>query len=320
MKIIRIISTRNKYGGRRYEDQVSEALAQTNDVTDFNVTPHKKRKYFFFYVFFINLLKLRNTYNHVITIRSLNSCFFLSSHNKNIIIAHHFSTKYSNLLSKILQLSSIVSMLANRKKIDCVVVVSRFWERFFSNLGFKNIRCIYNCFDVASYTKTLQEVDNFKKKYNLPEHYVYIGNAQKKKGVDKVFKYLQDSNYYLVTSGKQKLNLPIKNLSLDFDEYKKLLTGADTVIALSQFKEGWCRTAHEALLCKTPVIGSGKGGMYELLSNAGQIICSNPEHISDQIHHAIQNRNELGQTGYQYASKFTYEKFKSDWTSLINDI
>ena len=52
-----------------------------------------------------------------------------------------------------------------------------------------------------------------------------------------------------------------------------LLSCCDIVISFSEFPEGWNRVAHEALLTKTPVIGSGQGGMNELLNKSGQIIC-----------------------------------------------
>ena len=44
-----------------------------------------------------------------------------------------------------------------------------------------------------------------------------------------------------------------------------LLQAASVAVTMSKFNEGWCRTAHEAMLCKTPVVGSGMGGMGELL-------------------------------------------------------
>ena len=34
---------------------------------------------------------------------------------------------------------------------------------------------------------------------------------------------------------------------------------------MSTFKEGWCRVLHEAAIHGTPILGSGLGGMRELL-------------------------------------------------------
>ena len=66
------------------------------------------------------------------------------------------------------------------------------------------------------------------------------------------------------------INIPVVNLSLNYKEYLCLLKASSVVVTMSKFKEGWCLTAHEAMLCKTPVIGSGKGGMRELLEGGNK--------------------------------------------------
>ena len=38
---------------------------------------------------------------------------------------------------------------------------------------------------------------------------------------------------------------------------------------MSEFKEGWCRVLHEAAIHSTPILGSGLGGMNELLEIGG---------------------------------------------------
>ena len=62
-------------------------------------------------------------------------------------------------------------------------------------------------------------------------------------------------------------------MKLSFQEYLILLKASTVVLTMSLFKEGWCRVAHEALLLGTPVIGSGAGGMTEVLAQGGGIIC-----------------------------------------------
>ena len=58
---------------------------------------------------------------------------------------------------------------------------------------------------------------------------------------------------------------------------------------MSKFQEGWCRTAHEAMLLKTPVVGSGFGGMSELLEGGGQIICDNFNDLKEKIEYLLGN-------------------------------
>jgi len=95
------------------------------------------------------------------------------------------------------------------------------------------------------------------------------------------------------------------------------------VIAMSKFKEGWCRTAHEAMLLKTPVIGSGLGGMQELLEGGKQIVCKDFKNLKEKAEYLLKHteiKNEIGQNGYYFARKFTSERFESEWLNLINDI
>ncbi len=89
---------------------------------------------------------------------------------------------------------------------------------------------------------------------------------------------------------------------------------------MSKFLEGWNITAHEAMLCQTPVIGSGKGGMRELLEGGGQIICTEFSELPRHIDYALKNQQELGFKGYEFASQFTLEKFETEWLNLVDRI
>ena len=64
---------------------------------------------------------------------------------------------------------------------------------------------------------------------------------------------------------------------------------------MSKFLEGWNRTAHEAMLCRTPVIGSGTGGMRELLLGGQQIICEDIKTLPEIVDYAIKNAFALGE-------------------------
>ena len=92
---------------------------------------------------------------------------------------------------------------------------------------------------------------------------------------------------------------------------------------MSQFEEGWCRVAHEAMLCKTPVIGSGKGGMGELLEGGEQIICPDFKSLRNEVEFLLNNqekRNQQGEYGYDFVKQFTSERFKESWKNLINEL
>ena len=70
------------------------------------------------------------------------------------------------------------------------------------------------------------------------------------------------------------------------------------------------------MLCKTPVIGSGLGGMKELLEGGNQIICEDFNDLKGQVSFAL-DRPEVGEKGFEFAKQFTVEKFNDAWVHLI---
>ena len=92
---------------------------------------------------------------------------------------------------------------------------------------------------------------------------------------------------------------------------------------MSKFKEGWCRTAHEAMLFKTPVIGSGVGGMRELLKGGNQIICKDFNELKEEVKILLENleeRAKMGERGYNFVKDFTLERFNKEWRDTIKKI
>jgi glycosyltransferase involved in cell wall biosynthesis len=114
-----------------------------------------------------------------------------------------------------------------------------------------------------------------------------------------------------------KISAP--NLNLSYGEYLLLLKSSSVVITMSTFKEGWNRTAHEAMLCKTPVVGSGLGGMQELLDGGGQIICEDFSQLREKVLYVL-DHPEIGEKGYEFAKQFTIERFNEAWLNLIKNI
>jgi glycosyltransferase involved in cell wall biosynthesis len=109
-------------------------------------------------------------------------------------------------------------------------------------------------------------------------------------------------------------------LTLGYRDYLLLLKSAEVVITMSKFLEGWNITAHEAMLCKTPVIGSGKGGMRELLEGGRQIICEDFSRLPEMVELAIRESERLGNDGFEYAKNFTRERFRESWQTLVGDL
>jgi glycosyltransferase involved in cell wall biosynthesis len=146
-----------------------------------------------------------------------------------------------------------------------------------------------------------------------------MGNCQRIKGVVEVYEHLKKLDVHLVTSGRKEVDIPTLNLNLDDHDYLLLLRSSSVVITMSKFMEGWNRTAHEAMLCKTPVIGSGLGGMKELLEGGKQIICSDFDELKERVLYAL-DHHEIGEMGFEFANQFTTKRFNEAWLSVVERI
>jgi glycosyltransferase involved in cell wall biosynthesis len=203
------------------------------------------------------------------------------------------------------------------KKVDAIVTISKYWQDHFMERGYSNVYLIYNAFEMSSFDFGEEELLMFKKRSNLGEAPIlYLGNCQRIKGVVEAYEQLKDLKVQLVTSGRKEVGLPILNLNLDYRDYLLLLKSSSVVITMSKFKEGWNRTAHEAMLCKTPVIGSGLGGMKELLEGGKQIVCDDFNDLKERVSYALEHP-ELGEAGLEFARRFTVKRFNDEWVRLV---
>lgn len=238
---------------------------------------------------------------------------------KNIAIVHHLD---SNYLSYPLIYKSMDRLYySNLKSVDLLVVVSKYWKEHFESYV-DNIKIIYNCFNMNDFQFTKEEIMEFKQKYNLLDKpIIYLGNCQKSKGVIEAYNELKSMDAYLVTSGQKRVDIPAINLDLNYRDYLRLLKASSVVVTMSLFNEGWCRTAHEAMLCKTPVVGSGNGGMGELLEGGRQIICENFIDLRYNVEYLLESP-ETGEYGFDYASqrRFTEEHFQREWITSFYDV
>ena len=67
--------------------------------------------------------------------------------------------------------------------------------------------------------------------------------------------------------------------------------------------------AHEALLCKTPVIGSGRGGMGELLEKAKQEKFTFDTELKSKIQKVFTRYDLYKNNGYLWAVKYDLNRF-----------
>ena len=209
------------------------------------------------------------------------------------------------------------------RDLDAVVTVSKFWADFLNSIGCHEVRVIYNAFDPEEFVFGKEEITYFLEKNNIPDDkpIVYIGYADPVKGVIDVFHALKDEEVTLVMTGPitKEINIPVRWLHLNRKDYRLLLNACDVVVNMSKIEEGWSRVAHEALLCKTPVIGSGSGGMKELLEGSGQMVCTSISDLPDMVREVLSYKEIYAEKGYNFAQGFTYEIFAREWRALLRE-
>jgi glycosyltransferase involved in cell wall biosynthesis len=244
----------------------------------------------------------------------------ISRKTKNVALIHHIDTMASG--QSLRHKWFFYRLIKNLRQMDLVITVSKYWELYLKNLGCTNVITIYNAFNPEEFICTENEILDFKKKYNFGEKpVIYIGNAHIQKGVYDSYNALKHLDVEMVMTGSKNEapDLPVRFLSLSRKEYILLLTISDVVVLMSNLLEGWNRVAHEALLCKTPVIGSGAGGMKELLENAKQTITL-PENLYDRYQFVSNNRQLFTESGYNYVKQFDYTYFNNAWKQAIKNL
>jgi glycosyltransferase involved in cell wall biosynthesis len=316
-----------KYGGATYNEEARKALSKIFNIELVLREPKifKGVKYLRIPESLLLLMELKGEKD--LWIRDFYSTVTLNKKKikgKNLVMIHHidpfsfplFSWPFFLLLERI--------FYRNLRKTDFIVTVSKYWQNHFLRKGYKNVYKIYNSFNLEDYNISEQEVENFKKEKNLLQKpIIYLGNCQKAKGVIEAYNTLRGLNAHLITSGEREVKIPALNLNLDYREYLILLKASTIVLAMSKMKEGWCRKAHEAMLMEVPVIGSGKGGMKELLEGGKQIICPDFKKLKNKVEYLLNNpeeRKKIGKTGFDFAKNFTLERFHKEWQDLITKI
>lgn len=323
MKLAIINTTRQNYGGNAYEKMTAEVLSKEFDIKFISTGVKIKNNFKYLGAPFVlwRIFKTSRKKEFDVVIRTFLSSLFLNKKPvKNIAIIHHIDNSATFVIKRIIYFFLEKLIFWNIKKCDAVVTVAKYWENYFKQKGYKNIYRIYNAFNLADFNFSKEEIELFKEKYNLTEKpIIYIGNCQKAKGVLESYNILKDLNVYLVTSGRARVKVPARNLELNYRDYLLLLKSSSVVVTMSKFKEGWNRTAHEAMLCKTPVIGSGEGGMKELLEGGKQIICKDFFQLKEKVEFCLECP-EIGKRGYDYAKHFTKENFEKEWINLVKNL
>lgn len=198
------------------------------------------------------------------------------------------------------------------------------------------ITVAYPGYDEESFkpTKDMQKIDNYRKKYNIPEPYIiYVGTVQPRKNLTRLIESVSRiENLNLVIVGKIKGE---GRQSWMFDEILKrpkelgienrviftgfiptsdlvyLMNGAKAFV-LPSLWEGFGIPAVDAMACGVPVIVSNVSSLPEVVGKAGLLI--DPK-STDQIEQAIRTittdsklRQKISKLALVQARKYSWRK------------
>ena len=243
-----------------------------------------------------------------------------------ISIAHHYDPSVFKGIRKIYIKLSHWLFILQRSKVDVVVSCSKYWSHYYKSKGFKKTNTIFNGFDIDTMDQCLnnRNINSILKQHNLStKNYIHLGSYGLAKGQKTVLKCLKDYKLpMLVTS--PNINLfddsfkEIKLINATYEEYNILLKNAKAVICMSEFEEGWCRVLHEAAIHGTIILGSGKGGMKELLEIGG-LKPSTIDTLADDFNERIKEIC-LSKDKVELYRSYTLEKFYEAWRYCLEEL
>jgi glycosyltransferase involved in cell wall biosynthesis len=237
-----------------------------------------------------------------------------------LIVLHLGADSISRRVERIVMRATEPIVRRRIRDMPYVVTISRFWEERIREMGNPRVRTIYNGFDLDEFRVSDAEIASFRQRHGLTKPIVYIGNCQPAKGAMESYQALAGLDVHLVTSGRPVVALPALNVNGDRREYLTLLAASSVAVTMSKFDEGWCRTAHEAMLLRTPVVGSGRGGMRELLEGGRQVVCPDFSELRSHVDRLIRDdldARAAGEAAHAWASTFSAARFRDAWRDFV---
>jgi len=310
-------------GGESYEEMVCLALADEFDVKHYTIKGagpwHGIKTMWNLTKLFCVLNTRRNVDVQIITFMA--PLLTLGSLQRCVVIVHHLGILATRLGGRFTE-KQIVRKLTTASAVVCVC---EYWEKRLRALGIDSVRIIPNGFAIPEFEFKQDEIEGFKERLGLGHRpLVFLGDYEVAKGGPQAYEALKGIEVDFVASSRRSYSHPgVRLMFLERRDYLLLLKVATVVITMSQFDEGWCRIAHESMLCATPVIGSGRGGMGELLAKGGQIVCSDFADLRSVVTELLDNdsrRMEIGGRGRAFANEFTVERFRSLWIELVQEL
>lgn len=239
-----------------------------------------------------------------------------------IVIFHHYDPSVFKGIRLIYVKFSQWLFILQKSRVNMLVTPAKYWKQYFLDKGFKNIRIIRHGFDIDTMDQSIRNNDkNFVlNKFNLTsKKYLHLGSYGPAKGQKIVIKNLSNIKIPMIATGSKKIQLlddlkEITFINATYAEYNILLKNALAVICMSEFKEGWCRVLHEAAIHGTSILGSGLGGMSEVLQIGG-FTSSSPSSLSTDLNNRV--KHSLSENQINSYRAFSLERFRNEWHQVI---
>ncbi len=210
----------------------------------------------------------------------------------------------------------------------------------FMNVPRDRIKVIYQGVNPIYWEKFEDEQpQDVRDRYGLPEKFaLFVGTLEIRKGVDKLLKAQLDLNIPIVYVGRktkfweqisgQKKYDSIRHLiftpEVKEDELLAKLYRVANVFIYPSIFEGFGIPVLEALVSKTPVITSNTSSLPEVAGPSSILV--NPED-QQEITEALKRlwedeelRQNMAQTGYDFAQNFTDEAIAKTWMRLYESM
>lgn len=204
------------------------------------------------------------------------------------------------------------------REIDRVIAVSQSTKEDLMNVSSipkEKITVIYEGVEADFKPQQDKFIQEFKKKYNLPESFVLaIGGIGERKNLKRIKQAAK--GYNLVILGETLTDIPKEELPL--------LYGSAKVLLYPSLYEGFGLPVLEAMACGIPVVTSntsslpevgGEAAIYVEPASVDKIQAALKEVINDE-----QLRKDLIERGLEQVKKFSWEKCAQETAQIYREL
>ncbi|WKV74177.1 glycosyltransferase [Streptomyces sp. PCS3-D2] len=240
---------------------------------------------------------------------------------RTIFILHHYEPLQHD--SAPLEAALWQYLFSLLPECAAVVCVAPYWAEFLRERGVRDVRVIYNAFDMAEIDKA-RAVDRARCRAEFSFEpgtiAVYTGKAVHWKGTECVAKELAGAHgIQVVASGNNTIGFTGTHLDLPRDRYLRLLRACDVGVFRPRMHEGWSRCAAEALLLGLPSLVQPLAGLRDLAALTQQPP-PDTNRLAEQVRRRAQAPGEEARAAYETLAQFNQAYFAEEWSKVLAKI